>query len=62
MKIKLIVDEVPSNSKVNVAGSTRIRFSRYTNALNIGWGKRVKVNLKVGKEDQYDLINIPETW
>lgn len=51
-KKRLTMDEVPGNSKENIVESTRISiyFSRYTNAFNIGRGKRVKVNLKLSKK------------
>ena len=37
-KKRLTVDEVPSNSKENIAESTRIYicFNRYTNAFDLG--------------------------
>ena len=37
-KKRLTVDEVPGNSKENIAESTRIYicFNRYTNAFNLG--------------------------
>ena len=58
------MDEVPGNSKENIVESTRIDicFNRYTyQCIRSRLGEKVKVNLRLSKEDQFYLISMVET-